>query len=400
VRGERNGARQGRRWCVPSAILRSPGETLDGIGILRELDNELGLLLWSVVRDVTLWASTPAAARARLFGMCSTVRLSTGAASVPDSLRRPLENLSALLTAPGRADADVLALCCMQVTAWARESQLPRTALAVAQAGALAAPEFSEAAMQTAICALELREPERAETWLRRAVAVARRERDAAVYVTAYVHLGNLYRERGRPLQAERYLLLGYRMARRRSVPLARRDAAYALFRMALDREDRSAATRWAVYAQRGYRKDQPQSVPLLLGLARFWTDQGQAGRSRAALQRLTLHLGELARADALAAAALLARALAETEPRNSKAAENRAWRMLADESIADEAAFAAALDLAHGAAVRRDRKSFDRATRAALRFASTERYDWTRNTLAALGREAFAPAHTESADG
>jgi hypothetical protein len=159
------------------------------------------------------------------------------------------------------------------------------------------------------------------------------------------------------------------------------------------------SATRLAVAAQRAYRKGQVHSARLLLDLARFWTDLGQAGRARAALGRLALHVGELTRGDALAAAALTTRALAGTERARSREAEKRAWRMLLDEATADEDAFPAAIDLAHGAALRHDRESFDRAARTALRLAPAERYDETRRTLAALARREF-PAPEAAANG
>jgi hypothetical protein len=392
------GSGSGRRWCIPSAILRSPAEALDGIGILHEFDGELGLTLWYAVRDVTLWASAPDPVRHGLFGPCSTAHLTATTSSVPEALRAPLETLAAMLAMPG-ADAELLSLCCLEVAAWARGRKAPRTALAYAQAGAVAAPEFSEAALQTAICALELRETMRAETWLRRAVAVARRERNWPVYATAYVLLGTLYRQQGKVVQAERYLLMGFRVGRRASVHLARRDAAYGLFRLAVERGDATSSARLAIAAQRAYRKEQAHSAPLLLDLARFWMEQDQAGRARAALGRLAMHVGELTRQEALAAAALTAWALAETKASHSKAAEARAWRILSDEATTDDAALAAALDLAHAAAARGDRESFDRATRTAHRVAPVERYDWTRSTLAALTRRAF-PAPERSAHG
>jgi hypothetical protein len=384
---ERRRPVRSRRWCIPSAILRSPGEALDGVPILHEFDGELGLLLWYVMRDVTLWASTPESERRRLFGRCSTVRPAALGPGVPDDLRASLLNLSALLALPqGDSDAELLALACLEVMAWARRRKASGTALAFAQAGALAAPGFSEAALQTAVCAREAGETARAETWGRRALAVARRERNAAAHATANVLLGELYREAGQNARARHALLLGLRMSRRTLSPLARRDAAYGLFRLALESGDTAAAGRMARIAERHCGREHAGSAKVLLELARFWTDQGQPDRVQAALRRLTFHLGEVTHTGALAVAALSARLKAETgHPRRSAVAEQRAWGLLAHEATPDQAAYAAALDLAHAAVARRDGGALRRAGDAALRFAPRVRYDWTRDALAAL---------------
>jgi hypothetical protein len=149
------------------------------------------------------------------------------------------------------------------------------------------------------------------------------------------------------------------------------------------------------------YRKEQTHSsghYRLLLDVARFWIDAGQPTRARRALGRLAFHVGELTHDDTLAAAAMTSRVLAEADAHRSVAAEARTWGMLACETnTAGDATFAALLDLAYGAALRSDRAAFDRATRAALRLAPSERYAWTRNVVAALTHEAFAPAQGDS---
>lgn len=388
---EQQRAGRNRRWCIPSAILRSPGESLDGVPVLHELDGELGLLLWYTVRDVTLWASTPASERHKLFGLCSTVRLSAFAVHVPEVLRPSLESITALLMEPGTTNAESLSISCLEISDWARRNRARSTALAFAQAGALVAPEMADPALQTAICAREAGEAARAETWARRATSVARRERNWAVHAAGWVLLGNIYRDVGNEVRASEFLMLGLRISRRASVPMARRDAAYGLFRLALARGDKETAASMAKIAQTHCTRDNAGSSTILVDLARFWTDQGQAGRVRNALRRLRLHLAELTHTDALAAAALMARMLAENgHPRLSRRAELRTWGLLVSDSTPDEAAYRAALDLAHGAALRRELDSFHRAERAALRLAPGPGYDWTRRTLAELARNTW----------
>jgi hypothetical protein len=61
------GGRIARRWCVPPAVMRGPGETVDGNGILGEVSGDLGLLLWGTARDVALWGGSPPGERGKLF---------------------------------------------------------------------------------------------------------------------------------------------------------------------------------------------------------------------------------------------------------------------------------------------------------------------------------------------
>jgi tetratricopeptide (TPR) repeat protein len=382
--GQRAPGRQ-RKWCIPSAIVRSPGETLDGIPLLDELDGVLGLLLWQTVRSITLWASTPAEVRHQLFNGVSNEGPAAADSSVPEDLRPLLHSILSRLVGPRRrVDPELLTLDCLQVAAWARRGRVPRTALAFAQAGALASPEFPEAALQTAACALDVGESERAETWLRRAIAVARRGCDWVVYSTAYVLLGNIYREKEMLAPAERYLMMGFRAARRAGVPLARRDAAHGLFRIALARGDLPRAVQMADIAQRRCVGQHPNATKLLLEFARFWLDQGQPRLAGQALRRLPRPPSHPE--DALETAALTARALAELgRHQSSRKAAERAWSLVRESSVSDDAVFVAVLDLARGAAERGDRAGAGRAARVALRLASAERYEWTRGTLAAL---------------
>jgi hypothetical protein len=233
-------------------------------------------------------------------------------------------------------------------------------------------------------------EEERAETWLRRAIAVARREGDECAYALALAALGNLYRRKSEagkvpPARARHYLQQAFIAARRHSVRLARRDAAFGLFQLALNAGDDVMACRFARTTQGAWHKEQPDTVPVLLALARFWVDRGENHRGAGALERLSQHAGELSDVDALASAAMLARAFALRLGRKSRKAAARAWTMLENDSIPPEAALEATLDLSHAAAQRRDHEAFERASRAALRYAPGKDYERTRDTVAAL---------------
>ncbi|HEX6042827.1 hypothetical protein [Longimicrobium sp.] len=398
-----------RRWCIPSALLRSPGEKLNGIAILEEMPDSVGLLLWLTLDDVTLWATSPPKTRPRLLGLCSPQRLAVLSDEAPTDLRCALEFLSAILALPGDADEDMMGRACLAIAAWARGRSQPRTALAFAQAGALAAPMLPEAALQTAISAQVLREGARAETWLRRTIAVARRAGDWSTYGSAYALLGKLQFDQGQHAEAEESLRIAFRTAGRIGIPLVRRNAAHGFFQLALARaratDDPAARDRFLVEADthahdayRAQRAEQPGSVPLLLDLARHWIMRGDAVQALGALNRLRT-VGELTPGDTLAIAAITARAAAAARrPKLSKTADERASQMLYDQSITENAAFAAAVDLAHAAVDRCDHTSFDRARSAALRFAPEVEYPRIIKTLDSLAR-AWKPLEGDGAE-
>lgn len=373
--GAECGRRSARPWCLPPTIMRSPGERVEGSGILAESSgDDLGLLLWRTARDVALWGDTPSDQRGNLFadgsGEARLARLAE--ADLPAAISASVDTIHGMLTLGARADGAVLCICCLEIAAWAHGKGLPETAIAFAQAGAVAAPEFGEAALHTGIYALRAGQVARAGTWLRRAVGVSRRERNRPAYAAALVELGRLYESDDRPVPAERFFRRGYRAGRRYSARSARMQAVHGLFRLARARGDAASAAQFALAAQGAYEPDVGGGPALLLDLARFWMDVGQPGRSRAALRRLAPARGLLTRSDQLASAALAARAFAVriSRPGLATAAASLAWGMMDDPAITDEVRFAAALDLAHGARITGDLRAFTRAKALVLRLA------------------------------
>ncbi|HEX8394244.1 MAG TPA: hypothetical protein VF665_18010 [Longimicrobium sp.] len=238
---------QPRKWHVPPALLYDPAERLEGERVLCESNGDLGLVLWRTVRDVALWAATPPESRDQLFAVGSdALRLARlTAAGLPDAIARPVDTLNSMLMLGGNADADTVMICCLEIAAWARTSARPHTALAFAQAGALASPAFSEAALHTGICAAEAGQAVRAGTWLRRALALARQEKNLAAYTVALSELGSVYEGlAGGIPRAERYDRKAYKAGKRFTLPDARLQALYGLRRIALARGDTAKAER------------------------------------------------------------------------------------------------------------------------------------------------------------
>lgn len=366
-----------RRQCIPPAVLRDPSDLLEGDRILAESPDDFGLLLWQTVRDVTLWAGTPPQARGQLFGQGSAdTRLALlVAAEAPAGLSASIATLHALLTL-SRPDAELLSLCCLEVAAWARGAGRLHTAVAFAQAGALAAPAFAEAALQTGILARAAGQASRAETWLRRSVGLARRDRNRLTYSAALVELGAVTEAQGADGRAERHYRRACRAGRRYAARAARMRATHGLFRLARARNDHATAAQFALAAQSLYEHDAPGGVALLIDLFRFWNDLGDMRRARLVLRRLHSQWAQLSPAVQLEAASLTARTAAVPGSRHSgRAARELAWSLMQADGIADEVLFDAALNLMHSARTSGNRQAFARAKRAVLRYVPGSRY-------------------------
>jgi hypothetical protein len=344
------------------------------------------------LRERRLWGEAPRNARENLFvsdDEARDKRLATlAAADLPAAISAQIDTLNGMLAVPGRADADVLTICCLEVAAWARGEGLVQTAVEFAQAGALASPEFAEAALHTGIAASAAGQDARARTWLRRAVSLARRAKDRTAYLSALLELGAIDEGRGDADGAEHFNRWAYRTSRRGKFGRsARMRAAHGLLRVARPRDSRKA-TQFAMAAFRAFRPDSQGGPELLLDLAGFWTEFGEADRAAAVVRLLARFHSLLSPADQLACAALTARVLAGRDGRRRAAAEQDAWRLFADEALPQDVRFRAALDLAHAARKTGDLAAFTRAKREVLRLAPQEVFPRVSSEVAELWPE------------
>lgn len=213
-------SRPGRPSPAPPVILRSPGETLEGSDLFEELPGGPGVLLWQALRSATLWASVRPHERAHLFAPGAHGRwlLDRAAAPTPTALRAPLRVLSLLLSSPSVVRAERVARACTGVAEWAAETGAPRTALAFSQAAAAASPASAPAALAAGLLAEEIGQEIRAETWLRRALVLARAGRDRATLAHATLHLARILARRGEQARAARMYGRTVRLAGRSSL--------------------------------------------------------------------------------------------------------------------------------------------------------------------------------------
>jgi tetratricopeptide (TPR) repeat protein len=319
-----------RQWCIPPAILREPGETLEGSQILDEFPGDLGLLLWSCLRDVTLWAAVPEDRREGLFAAAAPERrlgaLQNAGAEPP--LEVALTTLAAVVATPETVRPEVTTLVCMEVARWARENGGWGTALAFSQAGALASPDDAAAAYSVGSLAVDWGRSARGETWLRRCIGLARRTRDWESYTRAHVALGDVYAARGAHGTARRFYMQAVRAARRHGLLAVRGTALHGLFLLSMQAGELDDAERQARAAMRAYGRGHPRLAALLGDLAYLWVVRERYGRAIPVLQKLLA--GRSATPERALTLAVLARAAAGTgERRLYEEAWNATWALV-----------------------------------------------------------------------
>lgn len=327
--------RSARRWLIPPAILGEPGETLEGICILEEVGGALGLLLWSAWRDVMLWAAVPDTDRDELFAPGSTerrLRLLSVANLAPSLLEPPLYVLSALLEAPAAAEAERLCAACLRISEWAEQQGAPVTAITFGQAAAMLTPRQAHPIVCVGTVALRAGRYTVAETWLRRAVAVSRRESDWVSYVVGHLQLGRLSELHGRVTEARRFFERAVRAARRHGLREARGQAYHGLFRLALDAGEPTRAETFAEGARRLLGRRHPAVHEIQLELAKLRVRDSECARALPLLHDLLLVVTEPALR--MRIYALVARAAAGEDVDTFRDAWLRAWS--ATEKIGD----------------------------------------------------------------
>ncbi len=227
--------RPGRPSPAPPAILRSPGETLEGSDLLGEVAGGPGGLLWRALRSATLWAAACPRERGRLFASGAGERWRRDAASISLDARlsEPLSVLGSLLASDGDVTPERVARACTEVAEWAAEAGAPRTALAFSQAAAAASPDSPPAALAAGLLAETVGEEMRAETWLRRALVLSRARRDRPTQAHASLHLAGILARRGERARAAHMYARTLRLARRRGLRTVRAQALREMDAMA-----------------------------------------------------------------------------------------------------------------------------------------------------------------------
>lgn len=377
-----------RRWGLTPTLRYAPGEAFEGAGLLSEVPGALGLLLWRTARDVALWGDSSPTERSSLFATESIdqrIEFLAASCPVPPEASSAVHSLNVSLSLASQADSGELTVGCLEVAAWARSAGLFQTAITFAQAGAIASPADSDAALHTGIYASAAGQAARAETWLRHAVGLARQERNGVAYCDALVELGAIAEARGETDKARRDYTNAFRAARRTGARRARMRSAYALFQMGRA-SGWSGRQSFAEAAQTAYESGVPGGVDMLLGLARYWAAGGRLDAARDALGRIRMADEALPSSTQLQMAAFAARLYGASQMPGDAAAEAAvAWDRMSDEEVSDAVRLGAARELVRAAVLTVDRAAFTRAKRAVLRLVAPADYPGAVAHLAAI---------------
>lgn len=246
-----------------------PGDTLEGVSILEEVEGDRGVALWQLLRDVTLWAEVEPEHRTGLFraGASERIRSRLGGADSAAPVNVALQVLLAMVAAPQSATGETLALSCLQVTRVLADEGALRTAAEFAQAAAVADDASGEAAVEAGAYARRLGRAVSAELWFRRAIALARRRGQRPAYARACNELAQLAEDQGDLDRARTFRVRAYRAARRWAVRDERGAALEGLARLALRRGSLDDALRHARSAKRTYGRAHPRTGAVLLAL-------------------------------------------------------------------------------------------------------------------------------------
>lgn len=368
ARARRSNRPRAADFTTPLTI---PGGAVGGADVVRELPPEVALPVWQTLRSVLMWAGEEPALRGDLFEPCAMQEWEAELLldSWEPDVRCPLAVIVGELAKPADASAETLARACLCVTDWALERGHAATALAFAEAAALAWPQqprFSWLVSRLLRHHGRLRE---AETWIRRSAKAAASARDWETQALAQNSLGNLLHDQGKNSQSLRTLKDALRLARRHRLRSLEGEILHDLFVVCTWGGECDNADEYAEGAFTIYREGHPRLAALAHDVASLWIIRGYHARALTVLKQLPPFIelpdeqmkvwGALARAaGACGDAATYRRAAAEV------------WRLLDDPETVSRSA-SALLEVAIGASSLDEPHEAERAVSEAMEIAA-----------------------------
>jgi tetratricopeptide (TPR) repeat protein len=350
-----------RLHCIPPAIMREPDEKIEGIYVLEEHknNNDVARLLFRTVRAVTLWASTAPEKRRGLFADENDTKDSAALEEVRIDPLLEIHLLPLLVVSsdPLNAPPDQVTSACLAVADWTAARGALGTALAFAQAAAVASPEDPRPAREAGRYASRWGRIARAESWMRVAVGLARRAGDWKTYTQAVVALGDIHAQRLELGKARHAYQMACRSSRRHALREERARALYGLFVAEMQLGQLEEAYRHAQLALRAHRRSKRRRPAVLLDFASLLILRGEDAEAAPILEEALATVEGEQRALGLA---LLARATAPTDRRRYSLAWAAAWehmRRLARGEGRQEHVLIL-LHLAHAASLANDRRA------------------------------------------
>jgi tetratricopeptide (TPR) repeat protein len=342
--GDRADRTRAADFTTPLTI---PGGAAAGADVVRELPPELVLPVWQTLRSVLIWAAEEPALRGDLFEPCAMADWER--ALLQDTwepeLRSPLVVLVGELAIPMEASPETIARACLCVTEWALGQDHVTTALAFAEAAALAWPQHSRFSWLAGGLLRRHGRLREAEQWLRRAARAAASTMDWESQTLARHSLGNVLRELGRNPQAARALGDALRVARRHKLRPLEGEILHDLFIVAS--LSGQGGDEYAQSAFDIYRDGHPRLPAFAHDVASIWLLRGCHAQALTVLEHLPplIELPE----ERIKVWASLAWAAAECgESGTYREAADEVWMLLSDPDVPHSAS--ALLELAVGA--------------------------------------------------
>lgn len=382
-----------RRTRIPPALTRG-AESMPAIGILDEVPGDLGVLLWRSVRNVSLWAATPAASRGALFagGAADVREADLSRVEVDPEMVAPLSVMVRLLESPGGMDVGRVVNACRRISAWAEQRGALATALEFMQAAALSAPQVAVIAYAVGRLARRRAEYDRAESWYGRAIVQARRSGDWRTYALGYSGLGNLNMQKGNYPVARRAQVRGLRAALRHNLTDLQGIAYHDLFGTYVETGAGAEATQFAARAFTAYGPDHPFVPRLAYDVAYHWGLEGYFGESLRVSQALE-HCFEAPAENALVLGLIARAAGGSGDVQAFEEAREKVDRVLRG-GVGHDSAARALLGVSYGAASLQRWELAEQAALQALEIANARREG--RVVLAAESALEFARTRPE----
>jgi tetratricopeptide (TPR) repeat protein len=251
----------------------------EGLSILREVDGEMGLVVWKSLRSVLLWSESPHQDRWNLFDEDAARRRESEILEhlpgAPDGLVDAVRDLLPVLARAHEVDAEFVGKACQRIASWAEGRTAPRTRLEFLQAAALACPAEPSYALAVGRAARDLTHYSRAEAWYQRALGLSRQVGEWEVYVRAYLSHGNMMLRRGAVPAARRSFLKGLRRSRRQGIRGVEGEALHDLCVLEWRAGNRGLALDYGEQAVR-VQGHQHAGLPRLAhDIAYLWLEEG-----------------------------------------------------------------------------------------------------------------------------
>jgi len=273
-------SRPKRRWRIPPPIVQdAEGPGPEGLSILREIDGEVGLVVWKSLRSVLLWAEASHQDRWNLFDDDAARRRESEILEylpgAPPGLADAVRDLLPVLAHTDQVDAEFVGGACQRIANWAEGKNAPRTRLEFLQAAALACPSDPSYALAVGRAARDLTHYSRAEAWYQRALGLSRQVGKWEVYVRAYLSHGNMMLRRGAVPAARRSFLKGLRRSRRQGIRGVEGEALHDLCVLEWRAANRGLALDYGEQAVRVQGHQHPGLPRLAHDIAYLWLEEG-----------------------------------------------------------------------------------------------------------------------------